>query len=288
MSFEVKEIRAKSVLTPSNLENNYDFSLNPYVGCTFGCAYCYASFTGRYVDKKVKDWGGYVFAKIHAPQILSLELDRLENHGVGKSIWLSSVTDPYQGMEVKYRLTRKCLQVLIDKGFQGSVLLLTKSDTVLQDLEILKKIPNIEVGMSITTTDDAIARYFEKHAPPVSKRLLTLKKLHAAGIHTYAFIGPLLPHFVAKKTELEKIIQAIKETGIGERDIYVEHLIFNPYIRARMEQELKDMDGSIWEKFYASQNETYKDELDVIIQELLHKHGLKMQLNKMLFQRKMI
>src|SRR5258708_3788971 len=110
MSFELKRIQVKSILSPSNLEGNYDFSLNPYVGCSLGCAYCYASFTGRYVNKKVKDWGGYVFAKTNASQILSLELDKLENHGAGKSIWLSSVTDPYQGIELKYRLTRQCLQ----------------------------------------------------------------------------------------------------------------------------------------------------------------------------------
>lgn len=288
MAIEVKEIQATSILSPSNLKENYDFSLNPYVGCQIGCAYCYASFTGKFVGKQVEDWSGYVYAKINAPQLLSVELRKLRNHGVGKSIWLSSVTDPYQGIELKYRLTRQCLQVLIEEQFQGSVLLLTKSDLVLQDIDLVKKLPGVEVGMSITSADDKISQYFEKYAPPVSKRLVALKKLHDEGIHTYAFIGPVLPHFVDNKIELEKVIQAIKKTGISEQDIYVEHLLLNPYIRTRMKNELKELDQSIWEKFYSSQNGKYREELDATIQELLHKNGLKMQLGKMLFQRKML
>lgn len=288
MSLEVKEIQATSVLSPANVKDTYDFSLNPYVGCQFGCSYCYASFTGRYVQKTVSDWGEYVYAKINAPALLSAELKLLRNHGRGKSIWFSSVTDPYQGMEVKYQLTRQCLQVLMQENYQGSVLLLTKSDLVTRDIDILKKIPNLEVGMSVTTTSDAISQYFEKHAPPVSKRLIALKKLHDEGIHTFAFIGPLLPHFVDNKRELEKLIHAIKKTGIGSRDIYVEHLLLNPYIRTRMQQELKDMDRVVWDTFYASQSNTYKEGINVLIQELLHKQGLTMQLSTMLFRRKMI
>src|SRR3989344_9317653 len=101
--FEIKEIKAKSILVPSKLPG-CDYVINCYTGCRFGCSYCYASFMGRFVDKKVSDWGEYVFAKINVPQLLEKELLKLKNKGKGKTILLSSVTDPFQGVEAKYKL----------------------------------------------------------------------------------------------------------------------------------------------------------------------------------------
>ena len=117
--FKIKEIKAKSILSPTRLKTaDFDYSLNPYVGCRFGCVYCYASFMGRFVGKKISDWGNYVFAKINAPKLLAEEIKKLKNKGRGKTIWLSSVTDPYQGLEVKYKLTRRCLEILADYGLK--------------------------------------------------------------------------------------------------------------------------------------------------------------------------
>jgi len=195
-SFEIKELFAKSILVPSKLPE-CDFVINPYTGCRFGCSYCYASFMGRFVNKNISDWGNYVYAKINAPELLKKEITKLKDKGKGKTILLSSVTDPFQGIEAKYKISTKCLDVLADYGFEGKVSILTKSPAVLSVLSILKRLKNVDVGLTITSTNDQISRYFEKFAPSLSSRLETLKKLNEEGIKTYSFFGPLLPHFVA-------------------------------------------------------------------------------------------
>lgn len=284
--FEVKEIKAKTILSPSTLKTaDYDYSCNPYVGCRFGCVYCYASFMARMVGKKTSDWGNFVYAKINAPDLLKKEIAKLKNNGRGVVVWFSSVTDPYQGLEAKYQLTRKCLQGLVDCDFQGKISFLTKSDLVLRDLDILKKLKNVEVGMTITSTDDSISRYFEKYAPPVSVRLTALKKLHDEKIDTYAFIGPLLPHFVANKDRLTLLFQSIRQAGV--REIYFEFLNLPGYIRNRLKNELKDLDMEIWNEFYASQNNKYRSDLDKIVYKLVKKFNFKLRMEKTLYHKEM-
>lgn len=286
MAFEVKEIQAKSILSPSHLkDSDYDFSLNPYIGCRFGCVYCYASFMGRLVGKKINDWGEYVFVKMNAPELLAKEILKLPHRGRGKVIWFSSVTDPYQGMEAKYQLTRKCLEVLAEYGFEGEVSFLTKSDLVLRDLDVLKKLKNVEVGFTLTSTDDVIARYFEKFAPPASARFAALEKLRDEGIGTYAFVGPLLPHFVTQPGKLDALFAKIKAVGVTE--LFVEHLNLRRYILVRLKNELKDLDPKIWRQFYESQNKSYREELNVILRELIKKYGFKLRLDSILFHKEM-
>jgi DNA repair photolyase len=132
-------------------------------------------------------WGTFVDAKMNAPDILKKEV---EKSGKG-SVILSSVTDPYQPVEARYELTRKCLEVLL--GSDCSVDILTKSPLVLRDLSLIRKFRDIEVGITITTDDENMRKAFEPGAPPVMTRIRTLRKLHEKGIRTYAFIGPLLP-----------------------------------------------------------------------------------------------
>ena len=168
---EIKETQAKSILTKSKLPDA-DYVINPYTGCRFGCVYCYASFMSRYVGKETSDWGEFVYIKTNAPELLKKEITKLKNKGSGLSILLSSVTDPYQGVEAKYQITRKCLQVLVDYEFEGLVSILTKSGMVIRDIDLLKQLKNVEVGLTITSVDDNVSRFFEKYAPNVSQRIL--------------------------------------------------------------------------------------------------------------------
>ena len=271
--FEIKEIKAKSILVPSKLPG-CDYVINCYTGCRFGCSYCYASFMGRFVDKKISDWGEYVYAKINAPELLREEISKLRNKGQGKTILLSSVTDPFQAVEVKYKLSERCLGILADYGFEGEVSILTKSPLVLNVLHILKKLKDVDVGFTVTTTDDEISRYFEKFAPPSSKRLEALKKLNKEGIKTYAFVGPLLPHFVSNKEELERLFSAISKSGT--KRIFVEHINLSTYIKERMLMELKDTNKEFLEKFYSSQSKDYRDELNNIIMGLVKKYRFEL------------
>lgn len=133
----VKIIRVKSVLNKSNLPAS-DYVINPYVGCGFGCLYCYASFIGRWKHPG-EEWGNFVDVKINVPEVLKKELEKRKNRSVG-SIFFSSVTDPYQPVEEKYQIASKCLTVLANYQHQGLISVLTKSPLVLRDVEIFKKI----------------------------------------------------------------------------------------------------------------------------------------------------
>jgi DNA repair photolyase len=280
---DFRKIAAKSILNRCGIPG-IDFVVNPYIGCRFACKYCYASFMGRFVGKTVADWGEYVYAKTNAPELLRAELPKkLKNKGVGKEIFFSSVTDPYQGMEAKYRLTRRCLEELIAFGFGGLVSILTKSDLVLRDIDLFKKLPRVSVGLTVTSTDDGVSRFFETYAPPSSRRITALAALHKEGIKTYAFIGPLLPHFVAQEDALDRLMAAIAQSGT--RDIFVEHLNLSSYIRNRLMEEMKREERAVVEKFYSSQSKAYREELDVLVRRLLTKHDLRLILNQTIYHK---
>lgn len=280
---DIREIVAKSILNRCGIPG-IDFVVNPYTGCRFACKYCYASFMGRFVGKTVADWGEYVYAKVNAPELLRAELPKkVKNKGAGKEIFFSSVTDPYQGMEAKYQLTRACLEELITFGFKGLVSILTKSDLVLRDIDLFKKLPRVSVGLTVTSTDDGVSRFFETYAPPSSRRIAALAQLNNEGIKTYAFIGPLLPHFVAEEDALDRLMGAIAASGT--RDIFVEHLNLSTYIRTRLMAEMKGEEKAIVKKFYSSQSKEYREELDVLVRRLLKKHDLRLILNQTIYHK---
>ena len=106
-------------------------------------------------------------------------------------MWISGVCDPYQPLEKKYELTRRCLEILIENDW--SVTVQTRSPLVLRDIELLKKSPRVEVGLSVTTGDDKVRRLFEPYAPSIKERIRAVEELHSAGIKTFVMIAPLLP-----------------------------------------------------------------------------------------------
>jgi DNA repair photolyase len=140
----------------------------------------------RYSGHK-EPWGEFVDVKINAPEVLSKQLQRARRG----TVWISSVCDPYQPLEAKYGLTRRCLKELLEKQFPVNIQ--TKSKLVLRDLDLLKNFKEIEVGFTITTNDEKIAKLFEPGASSIAERVKALEKLRASGIRTFAFIGPLLP-----------------------------------------------------------------------------------------------
>ncbi|MDH4027924.1 MAG: radical SAM protein [Nitrospirota bacterium] len=185
MKLKIHEVNARSILSKSGIPG-MKYCVNPYTGCAHACVYCYATFMKRFTGH-TEPWGSFVDVKINAPELLRRQLKRAEKG----SIMLSSVTDAYQPAEAKYRLTRSCLEVI--SLFRFPVSVLTKSPLVVRDIDILSKIKDAEVGLTITTDDDNVRKIFEPHAPPIAARIDALKKLHAAGINTYVFIGPVLP-----------------------------------------------------------------------------------------------
>lgn len=182
---DIQEITVKSVLTKSGIPG-MKYCVNPYVGCAHACHYCYATFMKRFTGH-LEQWGSFVDVKINAPEVLRRQLKRAERG----TVMVSSVTDAYQAVEARYELTRKCLEVLSLYKFPVSIL--TKSPLVIRDMDIISKMKDSEIGLTITTEDERTRKIFEPFAPPIQARIDALKKLHKAGINTYVFIGPLLP-----------------------------------------------------------------------------------------------
>ena len=185
MNVVIKEKRARSILSKSGIPG-IDYCVNPYTGCSHGCKYCYATFMKRFTGH-MEPWGSFVDVKINAPEVLRRQLKNAPRGNV----MISSVTDPYQAIENQFKITRRCLEVLLE--FQFPVSILTKSSLVLRDLDLIKKFKEMEVGITITTDDDKIREIFEPNAPSIESRIHALKELSEDGVKTYAFIGPLLP-----------------------------------------------------------------------------------------------
>jgi len=181
----IREINVRQVLTDTGIPGKR-YCINPYTGCVHACRYCYATFMKRFTGH-TEPWGSFVDVKANAPDVLMRQLRRSERGG----IIMSSVTDPYQPVESRYMITRRCLEVMT--SYQFPLDILTKSPLVLRDMEIIRRLEDVEVGLTITTDDDMMRRLFEPHAPPIGSRINALRELHRAGIRTYAFIGPVLP-----------------------------------------------------------------------------------------------
>lgn len=180
----VKEILAKSVLNKSKI---FDYCVNPYTGCQIACPYCYARLFMRRYSGHEEAWGDFVDVKINAPEILKTQLERAKR---GK-VWVSSVCDPYQPLEKKYRLTRQCLEALLEKQFPLN--LQTKSALVVRDLDLLEGFEDAEAGFTITTDNEEVAKLFEPKASSVEERIRALGEIKSRGVKTFAFIGPILP-----------------------------------------------------------------------------------------------
>ncbi len=185
------EITAASILVPQksgSLSGAFDFTLNPYAGCAFSCSYCYVP---KFPNGKhhFSEWGNWVEAKINAPQILQKERTKI----FGSRIFFGSATDPYQYVELKYRLSRRCLEQLY-KYKAKKITLHTRSHLVLEDITLLKSFGDtLSVGISITTDNEDIAREFEPRAPSIARRLELLANLYQAGIKVHVSMAPLLP-----------------------------------------------------------------------------------------------
>ncbi len=288
MSLKINEVEAKSILIKSGLPAA-DWVINCYNGCLFGCMYCYAAQIARWKHPS-EIWGDYLDVKINAPKLLKKELKKLSirrtstRYNFG-SIFFSSVTDPYVGMEAKYKLTRKCLEVLLEFGYQRPVSILTKSPLVTRDIDLFKKFKNIEIGMTITGLDDKISRFLEVKAPPVTSRIKALKELSEAGIDTYAFVGPIVPYFIHDEKKIKEIIDRLEEIGV--KKVWFEHLNLNPKIKERLFEYLKKESPELIPKFEKADTEEYRNRLNKIIEKQMKSRRIKMGFEEVIYHKKL-
>jgi len=196
---KIREIKAKSIITRSNLPDA-DYVINPYVGCVHSCLYCYARFMKKFTGHK-EPWGRFIDIKVNAPDLIPVGSLKYR----GKSILLSSVTDPYNPFEKKYQLTRRILEKLIP--LKPKLDVQTKSDLILRDVDLLKRFRSCRAGLTVTTLDDNLRKEIEPSTSSIQKRIKALKKLKEAEVKTYVFVGPILPFF----TDWKKIVLSTKE-----------------------------------------------------------------------------
>jgi len=195
----ITEIQSKTILSPSKL---FPYVINPYRGCQHACSYCYARFMQKYSGHS-EAWGSFVDVKVNAPELLQKEIRRKPPGRV----WGSGVCDPYQPLEAKYKLTRRCLEILTAAGWP--VTIQTRSPLVVRDLDILTGNREVEAGFSIPTADDRIRQLYEPLAPSIPARLQALAELRRAGLKPFAMIAPLLPGAEGLAAALEGKVERV-------------------------------------------------------------------------------
>lgn len=234
---KVREVECRSALSPSSLPG-LDYALNPYRGCAIGCVYCYSPS----VLRETRPWGRFVDVKRNAPRVLAKELKRAKVGVVG----IGTVTDGYQPIETRYHLTRYCLEQLA--RFRFPVSIQTKSSLVLRDLDLLLRLEDVEVGLTVTTMDNDMRRRFEPFSSPTERRIETLRVLNASGIRTWAFIGPILPG--ATDTTMLPLLRAIRDAGTTH--VLYDRLRFRPGIWERLEPAANE--SNLWEAYRKSRD----------------------------------
>ncbi len=185
---QVEPEEARSILRPQRDERyGFGFALSPYRGCGHGCLYCYVREYPN-VLHEAEEWGRWSAPKLNAPELLWAQRHKLHN----QCVFLASATDPYQPLEREFRLTRRCLEVLLECP-TTKVLLHTRSPLVLQDLDLLKRFGSrLRVGLSIPTDDDTVRQVVEPRAPPIPSRWAAVERLSAAGIQVGISVAPLM------------------------------------------------------------------------------------------------
>jgi len=204
-SFKVYTTTVKSALSETGLPD-LKYALNPYLGCAHGCIYCYARLYTH--DKRAcENWGRAIVVKYNLPQILVREVGSKERGVVG----VGTITDPYQPVEVFYKITLKSLQVLLKAGFPISIQ--TKNPLILRDVELFTKYRDIvDIGFTITTLSYEKAEFIEPHAPPPRSRVEALRKLSNMDLKTWIFYGPIIPSINDDEETIKYLVKLAAET----------------------------------------------------------------------------
>jgi len=196
---KIKEVRAREIIVKSNLPRA-SYVANPYTGCQFGCVYCYADFMRRWTGHAKDKWGEFVDVKENAVALIE------DKDYSDIDVLFSSVTDAYQPLERRYRLTRRLLEKLVEQNPQPSVGVLTKSALITRDIDVLKRFQECSIGFSFSTLNEKIRRILEPVASSVESRIQALRTVYDAKIRTYVFVSPIMPYL----TDVELIVTTLK------------------------------------------------------------------------------
>jgi len=202
----------KSIITRNNSPDvGFETSVNPYRGCEHGCIYCYARPTHEYLGFSAGlDFESKIMVKTNAPQLLRAELE--SPRWQPQTLVMSGVTDPYQPVERKLRITRGCLEVLAK--FRNPVAVITKNRLVTRDVDLLRELADckaVAVNISVTSLDPNLQRVLEPRTSSPEARLDTIRQLRAAKIPVGVMVAPIIPGLTDH--EGPKILEACAEAG---------------------------------------------------------------------------
>ena len=188
--------RTAEILTKaSGFIGAYDYSLNPYSGCSYGCTYCYAAFFNRTAEQR-DNWGYWVRVKTNAVATLDKRLSRDHQALDGRRIYMSSVTDPYQPIERTQRITRDLLQLMVTRKCRVKLVVQTRSPDVVRDIDLYRQLiengGRVQINMTITTDDESVRQKLEPFCPGNVQRLGAIKEVAEAGLQACITATPLL------------------------------------------------------------------------------------------------
>lgn len=255
----IHEVTVKNIITKSNLPV-CDYSVNPYVGCTHTCKYCYASFMKRFTGH-TEPWGTFLGVK---------QWEQIKNPGKyrGKEFFIGSVTDPYNPQEAEYKRTRAFLEQMQGSGAKISIQ--TKSDLVLRDLKLIQTFPDARVGFSINTLDEDFKNDMD-NAVSIKRRLVAMKAFYDAGVRTTCFISPIFPGI----TDVEAIIDRVKGQcnliwleNLNLRGDYKKMIL--TYIREKHPQLMP-----LYDEIYQYRNRRYWETLNDRLSAFAQEQGLR-------------
>lgn len=260
MSEEIKTgfVKVKSVLTKSDLPIA-GYSVNPYIGCTHACRYCYACFMKRFTGH-AEPWGTFLDVKYW---------DKIKNPRKydGQTMIVGSVTDAYNPQEEQFCRTREFLEEM--QGSNINLIITTKSDLVVRDLDLIKTFPSPLVSWSINTLDEKFKDDMDK-AVSVQRRIAAMKKCHDEGIRTTCFISPIFPEI----TDVFAIIDKIKDFCDY---IWLENLNLRGNFKADIlnyiAEKYPDL-KSLYQQIYTKNDVTYWEILNRQVEEYATKNGL--------------
>lgn len=269
---KVGRVETKSVMTKSNAPLG-GYAVNPYVGCTHGCKYCYASFMKRFTGH-TEEWGTFLDVK-EWPAIKD------PKKYAGQKVIIGTVTDGYNPLEEIYRRTRRILEELKDSG--ADILICTKSDLVLRDLDLLREINKnnrLTVSWSVNTLDESFKDDMDA-AVSIERRLAAMKKVYDAGIRTVCFISPVFPGL----TDIEAIIERAKD----QCDlVWLENLNLRGGFKKTIMDYIADRHPDLlplYEEIYNKKNRSYFEALEKKAEEIAEKYGCRFVDNETPYER---
>jgi DNA repair photolyase len=185
----VEQINARSIFSQATgfiRRGSFAWTCNPYVGCSYGCVYCYAMFLPQNT-RPIEDWGRWLQAKVNAVEVARKQARKV----AGQAVYMSSVTDPYLPAERSLCLTRGILEALVPH--QPRLLIQTRGPLVVRDIDVLQQFHSLRVNVSIPTDSEEVRQVFEPKAPPLERRWQALAELKASGLAVGVCVTPMLP-----------------------------------------------------------------------------------------------